>query len=133
MDRILIKDLRARCILGISDDERREKQDVVVNLALLADLRKVGKSDRFEDAVDYRALKKRILAMVEGSSYYLVEGLAERIAEICLEHPRVAQAQVTVEKPSALRFARSVGVEITRARSRRRTRRTAAQQEPAPR
>jgi len=116
MDRILIKDLRARCILGINDDERREKQDVVVNLALAADLRKAGKSDRFEDAVDYRALKKRILAMVEGSSYYLVEGLAERIAEMCLEHPRVAQAQVTVEKPSALRFARSVGVEITRAR-----------------
>jgi len=116
MDRILIKDLRARCILGINDEERREKQDVVVNLALSADLRTAGKSDRFEDAVDYRALKKRILAMIEGSSFYLVEGLAERIAEICLEHPRVAQAQVTVEKPSALRFARSVGVEITRAR-----------------
>ena len=118
MDRILVKDLRARCILGINDEERREKQDVVINLALSADLRKVGKSDRFTDAVDYRALKKRILAMVEASDYYLVEGLAERIAEMCLEHhPAVAQAQVTVEKPSALRFARSVGVEITRARA----------------
>jgi len=117
MDRILVKDLSARCILGITPQERREKQEVLVNLALLADLRKPGQSDRFEDAVDYRALKKRIVAMVENSQYYLVEALAERIAEICLEHPGVVQAQVTVEKPSALRFARSVGVEITRGRA----------------
>jgi len=117
MDRILIKDLRARCILGINQEERREKQDVVINLTLCADLRRVGKSDRFEEAVDYRGLKKRILAMVENSRYHLVEALAERIAEMCLEHPAVAQAQVTVEKPSALRFARSVGVEITRERA----------------
>ena len=118
MDRILIKDLRARCILGINDDERREKQDVVINLALSADLHQAGKSDRFDDAVDYRSLKKRILALVEDSSYYLVEALAERIAEVCLEHhPAIVQAQVTVEKPSALRFARSVGVEIARDRS----------------
>jgi D-erythro-7,8-dihydroneopterin triphosphate epimerase len=117
MDQILIKDLRARCILGINDDERREKQDVVINLMLGTDLRRAGKSDRIDDAVDYRSLKKRILALVEDSTYYLVEALAERIAEVCLDHhPAIAQAQVTVEKPSALRFARSVGVEITRTR-----------------
>jgi len=116
MDRILIKDLTVRCILGVSAEERREKQDVVINIALTADLRKAGRSDRFEDAVDYRALKKKVLAAVEASSYRLVEALAERIAEICLEHPAVEQAEVTVEKPSALRFARTVGVEITRLR-----------------
>lgn len=115
-DHILIKDLLARCILGVSDAERREKQDVVINLSLAADLRKAGKSDRFEDAIDYRLIKKRIVSEVESSQYYLVEALAERIAEICLEHPGIQQVQVTVEKPSALRFARSVGVEITRER-----------------
>ncbi|MFB3881527.1 MAG: dihydroneopterin aldolase [Armatimonadota bacterium] len=114
MDRILIKDLTARCILGVSAEERREKQDVVINIALVADLRRPGRSDRFEDAIDYRALKKEVLAAVEASSYRLVEALAERIAEICLEPPGVQQVTVTVEKPSALRFARTVGVEITR-------------------
>ncbi len=117
MDRILIKDLLARCIIGVNDDERREKQDVVINVALYADLRPAARSDRFEDAIDYRALKKRILSVVESSQYYLVEALAERIAEICLENPDVQLAQVTVEKPSALRFARSVGVEVTRDRT----------------
>lgn len=116
MDRILIKDLLVRCIIGVDEDERRDKQDVLINIALSADLRKAGQTDRFEDTVDYRAIKKRIIRMVEESQYRLVEALAERIAEICLENPDVLQAQITVEKPSALRFARSVGVEITRER-----------------
>lgn len=117
MDRILISDLRARCILGVDEEERREKQEVVINLALSTNLRKAGSSDRFEETVDYRALKKRIVSMVEGSQYHLVEALAEAVAGICLEHAAVAEAVVRVEKPSALRFARSVGVEITRARA----------------
>lgn len=116
MDRILIRDLSARCIIGVNAEERREKQDVLINLSIYVDLRKAGKTDRFEDTVDYRALKKRIFAMVENSHYYLIEALAEAIAEICLTDSAIFQAQVTVEKPSALRFARSVGVEIIRAR-----------------
>lgn len=117
MDRILIRDLVARCVIGMSEEERRERQDVVINVVLSADLRNPGKTDRFEDAIDYRALKKGIVRMVEESEYHLVEALAERIAEMCLEDPAVSQAQVTVEKPTALRFARSVGVEVTRERT----------------
>lgn len=114
MDHILIKDLVARCIIGVGDDERREKQDVVINIVLSMDLRTAGQTDLLDDSVDYRALKKRIVRMVEESEYHLVEALAEHIAEMCLEDARVQEARVTVEKPSALRFARSVGVEINR-------------------
>jgi D-erythro-7,8-dihydroneopterin triphosphate epimerase len=116
MDRILISDLLVRCIIGVNDEERRDKQDVVVNVAISTDLSKAGKSDRFEDAVDYRDIKKRIMAKVENSQFHLVEAMAEAIAGICLEQPAVTEALVRVEKPSALRFARSVGVEITRRR-----------------
>lgn len=117
MDRILVKDLMVRCIIGVDDEERREKQDVLMNLSLDADLRKAGKSDEFADTVDYRSIKKEIVAMAEGSSYHLVEALAERVAEICLSRPGVRVARVTVEKPAALRFARTVAVEITRSRA----------------
>jgi len=116
MDRIRICDLFARCILGINESERREKQDVVINLDIYADLRKAGKSDRIEDTVDYRALKKRILAMVESSQFLLLEALAEAVAELCLDHGGVRQVDVSVAKPHALRFARNVAVEITRKR-----------------
>ncbi len=114
MDRIWISDLGVRCILGVNEEERREKQDVLINLAVYTDLHKAGLSDRFEDALDYRALKKKIVRMVEDSRYFLVEALAEAVARICLEHPAVIEVQVRVDKPSALRFARSVGVEIVR-------------------
>ena len=115
-DRILISDLSIRCIIGVNEDERREKQDVLINLAITADLSKACKSDRFEDTVDYRAIKKEILKMVEVSGYHLIEALAEAIADLCLGYPGVLDVQVRVEKPTALRFARSVGVEIMRTR-----------------
>jgi dihydroneopterin aldolase/D-erythro-7,8-dihydroneopterin triphosphate epimerase len=116
MDRIFIEDLLARCIIGINPDERREKQDIIINIILETDLRTAGKSDRFEDTVDYRGVKKNVLAMVECSQCFLIEALAERIAGACLENPGVQQVTVAVRKPSALRFARSVGVEIVRKR-----------------
>jgi D-erythro-7,8-dihydroneopterin triphosphate epimerase len=116
VDRIIITDLRARCIVGINEDERREKQDVTINLSIYADFRTPGRTDRFEDAIDYRAIKKRVLGLVENSSYCLIEALAEAIARACLATPRVMKVQVRADKPSALRFARSVGVEIMRER-----------------
>ena len=116
MDRIRICDLLVRCILGINEDERREKQDVVIDLTLYTDLHKAGKSDRIEDTVDYRALKKQVLALAESSRYLLVEALAQAVAELCLAQHGVQQVDVRVEKPHALRFARSVAVEITRKR-----------------
>ena len=53
--------------------------------------------------------------MVESSGYHLVEALAGAIAALCLEDQRVRSAVVRVEKPGALRFAKTVGVEIERA------------------
>ena len=114
VDRIIITDIQARCIVGVNKDERTEKQDVTINLSIYADLRKPGRSDKFEDAVDYRAIKKRVLSLVENSKYFLVEALAEAVADACLETPGVIKVHVRVDKPSALRFARSVSVEISR-------------------
>ncbi len=116
MDRIIISDLRARCIVGVNDDERREKQDVTVNISIYADLRKPGRTDRFEDAVDYRAIKKRVLSLIEESKFFLLEALAESVANTCLATSGVLKVQVRVDKPSALRFAKTVAVEIVRGR-----------------
>ena len=114
VDRIIITDIRARCIVGVNKDERTEKQDVTINLSIYADLRKPGQSDKFEDAIDYRAIKKRVLNLAENSKYFLLEALTEAVADVCLETPGVIKVLVRVDKPSALRFAKSVGVEISR-------------------
>jgi FolB domain-containing protein len=115
-DTILIKDLLLRTIIGVNDDEREKVQDVLINVALQTDTRAAGASDRIEDAVNYRTVAKEIIELVESSRYYLVEKMAEEIAKLCLAHAGVQVARVRVEKPGALRFARSVGVEIERRR-----------------
>ena len=115
-DQIHISDLQFRCIIGIDPPERKDKQDVVVNLTLYADLRRACGSDQIQDTVDYKIIKQQIVAMGESSSYFLIEALAGRVAEICLTHAKVDRVRVLVEKPSALRFARTVGVEIERTR-----------------
>ena len=115
-DQIQIKDLHLRTIIGINDEERRNRQDVLINITLYADMRAAGRSDDINDAVNYRTITKQIIGLVEESGFFLVEKMAAEIAAICLADPRVERAQVRVEKPGALRFARSVGVEIERDR-----------------
>jgi dihydroneopterin aldolase/D-erythro-7,8-dihydroneopterin triphosphate epimerase len=116
-DRIEIKDLLIRAIIGINDDERENRQDVVINMALSTDARAAGRSDDISDAVNYRTLTKQVIALVERSRFFLVEKMAEEIAALCLDDERVSKVVVSVEKPGALRFARSVGVTIERSRS----------------
>ena len=113
-DRIIIKDLLLRGIIGINDWEREKNQDILINITLSGDLRAAGKSDKIEDTINYRTLTKKIIEHVEGSARYTVEALAADIAKLCLGTEGVQRAHVRVEKPGALRFAKSVGVEIER-------------------
>ena len=118
MDKILIKDLLLRGIVGINPDERVNQQDILLNLVLFADIRPAAATDDIEDAVNYKSITKRIIRHVEESSDFLVEKLVSDIARIVLtEFPDVQRAIVRVEKPGALRFARSVGIEIERTRA----------------
>jgi dihydroneopterin aldolase len=61
LDRIRIRDLSTRCILGINSWEREKMQDIILSITLHADLSAAGRSDNLEDSVDYKALKNRIL------------------------------------------------------------------------
>jgi FolB domain-containing protein len=115
-DKILIRDLRARGIVGINDWEREQPQEVVVQLTLFRDLSRAATTDDIGDTLNYRSLAKDVIAYIEGSRHFLVEALAAGIARLCvLEHGAV-RVVVRVEKPGALRFADSVGVEIERRR-----------------
>lgn len=114
MDRIILKDLLVRGIIGISDRERSQRQDILINITLFGDIRAAGKSDDINDCINYRTVAKKVIAYVERSTRYTVEALASDIARFCLEEPGVRGVQVRVEKPGAVRFAQSVGVEIER-------------------
>ena len=63
-DRIIIRDLFLRTIIGINDDERANRQDVLINLALETDTRAAGRSDDIADAMNYRAMTKQVIDLV---------------------------------------------------------------------
>ena len=115
-DRILIEGLRVSCVIGVGEPERRAKQEVVLDIALHADLEVAGRSDDIADTVDYSAVAKSVVEHVAGSSFRLVEALAESVAGVCLADARVTRVDVRICKPGALRLADSAGVEITRHR-----------------
>jgi D-erythro-7,8-dihydroneopterin triphosphate epimerase len=115
-DVIRIRDLRLTCIVGINEDERLVPQEIIINIAIYADLSVPCASDRIEDTIDYKAVKNAVIGMVEASSYFLIEKLASEVARLCLA-PRLAQrVTVSIDKPHALSHARTVSVEITRER-----------------
>jgi dihydroneopterin aldolase/D-erythro-7,8-dihydroneopterin triphosphate epimerase len=116
LDEIHIRDLQLRAIIGLSEEERRDRQDIRIDLVLYTDTRPAASADSIDQAVNYRTLTKRVIEVVEGSRFFLVETLASEIASVCLQFSGVERVQVSVEKPGALRFARSVGVLIERAR-----------------
>ena len=117
-DKIIITDLLVRGLIGFQPWELEKKQDILLNLTLVTDMRRAGDSDRVEDALNYKTITKRIIAFVEDDArrHDLVETLATNIARICIEGG-AERAIVRVEKPGALRFTRSVGVEIERTRA----------------
>ncbi len=114
MDKIFITDLLIRGIIGISERERENPQDILVNIVIFTDITAAGKSDNVDDSVNYRTIAKKVLAHTEIVKRYTVEALAEDIAVLCLQDQKVRTVQVRVEKPGAVRFSRSVGVEIER-------------------
>lgn len=117
MDKIIIKDLMIRGIIGLNDWEREKKQDILINIVIDTDIREAGKTDTIETSVNYRTIAKKVMAHAESIERFTVEALAEDIAKLCLEDDNAVNVRVRVEKPGAVRFAASVGVEIERAKN----------------
>lgn len=116
LDKIRITDLLVAGIIGINADERFNKQGILVNATLWVDTRPAAASDDISDAANYRTITKAIIAHIEEGEPMLVERLVGEIADICLADDRVDRVEVTVEKPGALRHARSVGITVMRTR-----------------
>jgi len=116
MDKVIIKDLLARGVIGVNDWEREIRQDILINIELITDTRRAAETDDIADCVSYSDLARKVLAHAESAARFTVEALANDLAKICLAEKNVQRATVRVEKPGAVRFARSVGVEIERSR-----------------
>ena len=114
MDKVFIKNLEVEAIIGVYDWEREVRQLISINLEMNFNTKKAGKSDRIEDALNYKKISKYIIELTESSKSKLIESLAQKIAKAVLSKFPVSSVIVTVEKPGALRGSKSVGVTIKR-------------------
>ena len=116
MDKIIIKNLLARGIIGVNDWERNRPQNILINITIFTDTRRAAQTDDLEDCINYSTMSKKVLAHAETVNRLTVEALANDLAKICLAEMNVQKVVVRVEKPGAVRFAESVGVEVERNR-----------------
>ena len=116
MDKILIRNLELRTIIGLYERERTAKQALILNLELRGDFSRVGKTDSLEGSVNYREVEEQVIALVENSSFHLLEALGEAVAALCLSFPEVVSVKITLDKPGAALRADSIALEIERSR-----------------
>ena len=113
-DIIYLRDLRIETVIGIFPWERRIKQTVSIDLDMATDIRKAASSDTIDDALDYKAVAKRMIDFVGNSDFRLVETLAEHSARLILDEFNVPWLRISINKTGAIRGARDVGVVIER-------------------
>lgn len=113
-DIVFVHDLEVRAIIGINDWERREKQSILIDLEMSCDAAAAAVEDDIEKAINYRSVTKAVIKHVEASEYFLVETLAERLADLVRSGFGVGWVRVRVRKPGAVRFSSAVGVQIER-------------------
>ncbi|PKM22954.1 MAG: dihydroneopterin aldolase [Gammaproteobacteria bacterium HGW-Gammaproteobacteria-14] len=114
MDIVYIRDLKVATVIGIFDWERRIRQTVSLDLEMATDIRRAAASDHIDDALDYKAVGKRLIAFIEESEFQLVETLAERVADIVIGEFGVPWMKLRLSKPGALRGSQDVGIIIER-------------------
>jgi 7,8-dihydroneopterin aldolase/epimerase/oxygenase len=114
--RVFVRGLELIGSIGIYEHEKRYEQRIVVSLDLAVHDHYDGRSDRIGDVYDYDEAIGTVKRTVEAGHVNLLETLAERIADGCLENLSVASVTVRIEKPDVLPSCRAVGIEIVRDR-----------------
>lgn len=114
MDKVFIKNLSVRAIIGINPWERENPQEILINIILKIPQRAPQTEDSIDHCVNYHLMADKIAAHTKLAKRFTVEALAEDIAKICLDHPLVKKAIVKIEKTEAINYTETVGIEIER-------------------
>lgn len=117
-DRLAVRGIEGFGHHGVFEAERRDGQTFLIDLVLGVDTRPAARTDDLQDTVDYGTLVAAVRKAVETDPVDLIETLAQRIADVCLNDQRVQWTEVTVHKPHAPIEATFSDVALTILRSR---------------
>ncbi|MBO0693455.1 MAG: dihydroneopterin aldolase [Acidimicrobiaceae bacterium] len=95
-DRIRLRGLRLIGTHGVLPEEHERAQPFEVDLEIVADLARPGRSDALQDTIDYGAVTAAVAGVVGGEHADLLEHLAERIADATFDVAGGAAFEVAV-------------------------------------
>lgn len=112
-DRLVVRGLELRCVIGVEDWERSMPQRVLVDIEVTGDFSTAAESDDLEDAVDYREVCALATEVAGDGEYRLLETLADRVArEVLGMNGCVVEVTVSVFKPLASAVIGGAGARV---------------------
>lgn len=115
-DRILVRKLEVRCVIGTYPHERTKHQSVYFDIELPCDAARPARKDDLREAIDYDRLTRRVREFAATTEFFLIETLAERTAAVLLKEFALDWITLTIWKPGALKNCKNLGITITRRR-----------------
>lgn len=116
MDKVFIRGLEVRTVIGIHGWEQQAPRPLILDLEMGAETREAASSDHIRDAVDYAAVAQTAVQFGKESRMQLLETFAERLARKLFELYPIQTLRLRIDKPGAVPGLQSVGVEIQRER-----------------
>ncbi len=113
-DVVFVKGLKVEAVIGVYEWERAITQPILIDIAFETDVSKAAVSDDVKDALNYKAVCDDVSAWCQEIKAKLLEHLAGQLADKLLSNYNCQKITLSVAKPTAIKQADAVGVQITR-------------------
>lgn len=113
MDKVYICNLVFSGIHGVMAVEQKRKQGFRIDVTMDVDCEAAAQSDDLKDAVDYKVVRDKLQAIIDGPSQHLLERLAQMMIDAIHEDQRVRKTRLSIRKMEIWENGKP-GVELTR-------------------
>lgn len=113
-DVVFVKGLTVEAVIGVFDWERAITQPILIDIMLETDISQAALSDDVKDALSYKEVCDDVTEWCKDIKAKLLEYLAEQLADKLLAKYNCRKVTLSVAKPTAIKEANAVGVQITR-------------------
>ena len=112
-DKVFVKNLILPCTIGVLEEERKTKQNIIIDLEIRTDLLNAGIADELVTTISYSEVQEKVTDLVTNGEFKLLESLAESLALLILKNRTAAQVIISVKKE---KYGNKpiMGIEITR-------------------
>ena len=113
---VFIKNFVIEEIIGIHEHEKIKKQKIKFNIILDVNKSSIPDEQDIKSIVDYEKITNKLENLTKSKKYNFLESLAEDSFKEIFEDKRINSVAIKIEKPEAIKNAKSVGVEIFKTR-----------------